>query len=271
MRAASAPGLTSSLDYPETFSANGIFVPDQSVNPDYHNWHVVYGRYCSSDLWSGSKAATGNPGEFHFRGNDILMAMLEDLQSEAAFGDRHLGNAEQLLFTGSSAGAAGVIVQLDRVASLLDSVVVTGLADSLFYDPEVENFTSVFDLAQLITFQGSILDETCLESETDTSLCGEPMTAMNYMETPFYVIADQSDPVIKGFFIGVDSLAYAAGVREAMATLGRGYSPDTAVHVWVNDSLFYRYRIGGISAMDALSNWYFDRAGGTKLLIQQPE
>ena len=270
VRVVTSPDLTSSSNYPDNISTNGIFVADETINPDFHNWHMVYAKYCSSDLWSGSKEETGDPGEFHFRGYDILVALLEDLQSDDEFGTNNLGNAKEMIFAGSSAGAGGVIVQLDRVAALVDHLDVKGLPDSLFYDPDVKDFTSIFDPPALIEFQGSVLDESCMAGEIDPSMCGEPMTAIRYLETPFFIVADQSDPVINGFFLQADPTAFAAGVREELATLEQGYSPDAAVHVWVNDSLFYRYRVNGISVLDAFSNWYFDR-GGVRRVIQQPD
>lgn len=67
--------------------------------------------YCSSDSWSGTKAATD--GSFSFMGAEIVAQIIRDLTPLG------LDNASSLLLAGSSAGATGVMLNLDNVQHIL--------------------------------------------------------------------------------------------------------------------------------------------------------
>lgn len=105
----------------------GILSSDQNENPYYFDANHVFIPYCSSDNWSGDAAAKSNT-EFNFQGARIIRNVINDLL------DRGMTNGKVLLLTGSSAGAGGVIVNLDSVAdylhSLGSSIQVRGVADS---------------------------------------------------------------------------------------------------------------------------------------------
>jgi len=158
-RAQDEPQLTSSASYPETISLNGLFAADAALNPDFFNWNAVHIKYCSSDTWRGSKAATAEPGGFHFRGHDIIRGVLEDLQDEADFGGDNLANATSVILAGSSAGGNGVKHNLDRVAEMLSWADVRGLDDSVFYSrealghdpPQASNYSA------RVAYQGLVL------------------------------------------------------------------------------------------------------------------
>lgn len=91
---------------------NGILSPNSDENPHWHDANHVYLPYCSSDSWSGDSPARA-AGDLAFLGARIVeQTMLELLP-------RGLFEARLLVLAGSSAGAAGVLVNLDRVASLM--------------------------------------------------------------------------------------------------------------------------------------------------------
>lgn len=105
----------------------GIFSLNPDENPYWSDANHVILPYCSSDFWSGDVAAK-NPGDFSFLGSRIVEQVIIELLQHG------LQNAELLLLAGSSAGAGGVLVNLDRVADLMSriapTVQVQGLADS---------------------------------------------------------------------------------------------------------------------------------------------
>lgn len=85
-----------------------------------------YVPYCSSDVFSGDKAA-GDGSKWHFRGKSILNALVQDL------GGLGIGQASDVAVAGCSAGAQTVVVNLDYVAKLLGSVTkapVSGIMDA---------------------------------------------------------------------------------------------------------------------------------------------
>jgi hypothetical protein len=121
------------------------------MNPDPKNrfgsWNRVLIFYCSSDAWSGTASQTfsataGNTTaeyQIHFRGAQIIDAVLDTLRNATPVGRRHaarhssdlpedaaatsawpdLDNATHVLFAGSSAGGIGAKSNADRVGSKL--------------------------------------------------------------------------------------------------------------------------------------------------------
>ena len=75
--------------------------------PYFDYWHVFV-HYCSSDVWSGSRAASQETGGYNFYGKHIVSAVLEDLS--ARFG---LLEASHIVLTGGSAGAQGTVLNCD--------------------------------------------------------------------------------------------------------------------------------------------------------------
>lgn len=115
------------LCYPLSLLVGGILSLDQEENPFWSDANHVLIPYCSSDSWSGSRPAR-NPGDFSFMGTQIIEQVMIDLLP------RGLKEADFLLLAGSSAGAVGVLINLDRVSDLMHRlgtrVQVRGLADS---------------------------------------------------------------------------------------------------------------------------------------------
>ncbi|XP_054159747.1 palmitoleoyl-protein carboxylesterase NOTUM-like [Oppia nitens] len=120
-------GLMTSAHWPEAKSVGGILSSSRDENPHYWNASHVYIPYCSSDIWSGDSPAKA-PGDLSFLGSRIVEQVIRELLP------RGLSDASLLLLAGSSAGAAGVMINLDRVTHLLTNegskAQVRGIADS---------------------------------------------------------------------------------------------------------------------------------------------
>ena len=117
----------------------GIFSLNENENPHWYHANHVLIPYCSSDSWSGNSYAS-NQGDFSFLGAKILQQVIIELMPLG------LKDANLLLLAGSSAGAVGVMVNLDRinnlVASLGSNANVIGLADSGWFIDNVPFSTS---------------------------------------------------------------------------------------------------------------------------------
>ncbi|MBL8684160.1 MAG: hypothetical protein JNK05_33610 [Myxococcales bacterium] len=108
------------------------------VNPlaDYNH---VYLQYCTSDVWSGTRRdavldgvhpRTGAPLRYrvHFLGSRVLDADIATLRRDGVSALVHAGtatqmpdldDAEEVVFTGDSAGGIGLVQNLDRLATTL--------------------------------------------------------------------------------------------------------------------------------------------------------
>ncbi|CAG5897817.1 unnamed protein product [Menidia menidia] len=140
--------LMSSSKWPQT--RTGILSPLPEENPHWWNANMVFIPYCSSDVWSGATAKTEQSG-YAFMGSLIIQEVVKDLLGKG------LENAKVLLLAGSSAGGTGVLLNVDRVAELLEGlghtgIQVRGLSDSgWFLDNKQYHCTDcwLFDEAQL--------------------------------------------------------------------------------------------------------------------------
>ena len=216
-----------------TLLTGGIFDPDPVLNK-FSAWNHVFVHYCSSDFFLGRSADVDFENllepEFnyriHFLGQDTLDAIFTDLRSTtpdlAAQGMSSLDDATQVLLTGTTSGAVGVIHNLDRVSAQLQatnpSVDVRGVIDSAGY-PAADTtgggpYTGVVDPLNLWKYEllaadnslfGGELDASCIASEialTEPWWCEEQMHVLTHqVETPFFLYNDQlavGNPLCKG-------------------------------------------------------------------------
>uniref|UniRef100_A0A8C4T2V9 Notum pectinacetylesterase 2 n=1 Tax=Erpetoichthys calabaricus TaxID=27687 RepID=A0A8C4T2V9_ERPCA len=87
--------------------------------------------YCSSDVWSGTspKSRTGKEtGDYAFMGSHIIREVIKDLIPKG------MKQAKVIMLAGTSAGGTGVLLNIEKVSSLLEQLgaeaQVRGLVDS---------------------------------------------------------------------------------------------------------------------------------------------
>lgn len=110
-------------------TVTGILSSSKSTNPYWWDANHVFIPYCSSDIWSGDSSSS--PNEYAFQGSRIIEEVIKELNKNAAY---QFKEANFVLLAGSSAGAAGVMINLDRVSKMIhdsgSKADVRGLADS---------------------------------------------------------------------------------------------------------------------------------------------
>lgn len=106
----------------------GILSASSSGNPHWWDANHVFVPYCSSDIWSGDSSPAH---QMAFLGSRIIDEVIKELLRTPLF---RFHEARFVLLAGSSAGAAGVMINLDRVARMIadsgSQADVRGLADS---------------------------------------------------------------------------------------------------------------------------------------------
>ena len=133
--------LGSSKDWGSTTSCygqcNGILSSDCTDNPDFCTWNHVFVGYCDGSSFSGR--VEGLHQGLAYRGRPNLDAVLDSLI------EKGLGSAENVIFTGGSAGGLTTYLQVDHVASRLPQVKnVKGLGDAgWFLDAQTWNRQNV--------------------------------------------------------------------------------------------------------------------------------
>ncbi|OTF82562.1 notum-like protein, partial [Euroglyphus maynei] len=101
------------------------------MNPYWWNANHVFIPYCSSDIWSGDSPARPPTMAMSFLGSRIIDEVIGELIRSPMY---EFLDSKFILLAGSSAGAAGVMINLDRVAKMISdagsTADVRGLADS---------------------------------------------------------------------------------------------------------------------------------------------
>ena len=127
LRYGTKPYFMSSNTWATEMAQYGMF----NTMPSDSAWaqaNRVYGKYCSSDLWSGDVPSSSATWDFAFRGARIARAIITSLVADYGMGSTP---GERLLFGGCSAGAIGAMNNLDAVAAMAPAgMQVQGLLDA---------------------------------------------------------------------------------------------------------------------------------------------
>lgn len=106
-----------------TLAVDGILSSRPKDNPYLWNANHIYIPYCSSDAYSGLKPASQSSGRYDqsysFMGSKIIerimISLFDDLPQELS-----LYEAKSVLLAGESAGALGVMLNLDKVNDMIN-------------------------------------------------------------------------------------------------------------------------------------------------------
>lgn len=279
--------LTSGLPWRQGRSFGGILSDDPAVNPDFHDWNHVFIPYCSSDSWVGTAdQVTSSGAPWYFRGHFIVRAVVEDLTSTQRHPAPNLAHATEVLFSGSSAGAAGLRHNIDDLAALVQSLfafpgkaqVIAGVSDAAFSPdgPLAVDFGG--GQASKFQFWGAVPDASCTAHLSPANhwkcLSLEALMTLDAIETDLFVVMDQHDPLAmtnrgldktdsyhdKHFALGVRAKLMATQIIPTSVT--GIYSDRRGRHVHLtHDNAFSGTHINGLSLADAIGNWFFDRPG----------
>lgn len=150
----------------------GILSPIESDNPYWFDANHVIVPYCSSDLWSGTRAHSDDKEGWSFMGASIVRQVISDLIPLG------LGRSQggELLLAGSSAGGLGVMLNLDKVKRFLRNergikISVRGVSDSGWFldrEPYIPNALAAVDvLKQGWNLWSGSLPEACVTRHRD--------------------------------------------------------------------------------------------------------
>ncbi|EPS59364.1 hypothetical protein M569_15444 [Genlisea aurea] len=106
----------------------GILSPYREKNPDFYNWNRVRAKYCDGASFMGDTVYFPNQTTVTRAGMRIFNVMMEDLMM------RGLGNADNAVLAGGSAGGLAAMLHCDRFReSIPDVKRVKCISDSGFF------------------------------------------------------------------------------------------------------------------------------------------
>lgn len=276
------------------YFAPSIYMPyflsdDAASNPDFYDWNHVDVPYCSQDLHSG-QVTSPSAGTFglYFSGHFVMRAILAALNASHGLGD-----AAEIIVTGASAGGIGSWINVDYIGDAFPGarVTVVPIAGFYFYaypymganhtSSELANFAPSAWPVTVALWQ-AFADETCVAARTaDPWACMLANYSFPYIAAEAFVIEAQTDQVVlldhdwlpdqyrslppeqaymaewsRNMSVGLAPLMNPANSRAGV------FSPACFIHTDFSTSAPL---INGTSYQQALGDWYFGRAGATKL------
>ncbi|KAM4697446.1 palmitoleoyl-protein carboxylesterase notum2-like [Rhinophrynus dorsalis] len=283
--------LMSSADWPKTRKGTGILSPRQAENPLWWNLNTVFVPYCSSDVWSGNVSKSRD--NYAFMGSMIIQEVIRDLVPKG------IKQAKTVILAGSSAGGTGVLINIDRVAALVEeltveAVQVRGLVDSgWFLDSKHEKQSDCLDVSKCamteaikkgLKLWNGILPENCKQhfKREDEWRCIYGPKLYTSMKTPIFVVQwlyDEEQLRIEN--IQAEFQSMTANKWNSIQSIGRElkkslrevpavFAPACFSHTLITKSNWLEFQVKGVTLARALHCW--DRSlqenRGPKMVIR---
>lgn len=266
--------LGSSLYDPDTVSENVLatdyFSTEPSSNPLMWNWNLVFLRYCDGASFTGRNLTeTVYQGHvLHFRGMDILEAVLEDLLA------RGLQRATDVVISGCSAGGLAAFIHADWWADNLKDRCesppkVVGMPDSGFflnYDGPLHYPLGMQGVYLLHNSSAGVLpscydfykqtgeDWKCLFAQYTAPFIQTPLFLLQslYDTWQVWVVLNQSEPAAIRMFAGLlrEQLA-----KDVLSNPRHGNFLDACPHHCIT-GMWNWLQADGTKISDAFQEWY---------------
>lgn len=264
---------------------------DCSLNPIACTWNLVYVPYCSGDVHIGTRTAIVNESlPFYFSGHNTIAAVVEDLVARTG-----IATAEDVIFTGSSAGGFGTFLNADYVSGKLLAAGarrVRAAPQAGWFFPHVVKWAPwlagqtgppyALDTADIFTVYDAYLHPACAAAGHNASFCTSVTNLYPFLTTPLYVAENQADsnqifmelgcPLVNNATVNAYIAYFQGAMKEAIqqvyAKNGGAdglYFPSCLVHT-ADTTLQSNTTIGGVSYLASLQTWY-DGTDGAELHI----
>lgn len=241
----------SSTFLPPSIKGVGIF--EDGDRNSFASYNHVYFYYCTSDEWEGTSLSTipdpsgaGPDFAIYRQGHSVVLDALDALDAGVTSDDGvealpSLAEAQEVLWTGTSAGSHGAQIHADAVAARFSAdVAVTAIFDaSVHPHPDTlpdDVFTALTayldsrDVWKESVGQGRYADESCAAS-LDAAACDRASTTLyGYVETPFLTRMDLYDSVALSAYgaAGLSDMEFAEAVLASQEELSLLTLPTSA-------------------------------------------
>ena len=214
----------------------GITSGNCTLNPTFCQHNVVFIKYCDGASFTGSKtggsSSSSSINDLHYRGFDILTAILTDLKTK-----HNINTASEVLLTGGSAGAMAVFLHADYIHESLNlqpeskfgAVPLSGffLDRVNVYDEPVyhEQVMGMFTLAN----SSAGMPRRCVaERSHDPSSCIFSEHAYDSMESSIFVVDSTLDAYQIPCILGRNG----TGKTWANSTCGTARDYENCTKIW---------------------------------------
>jgi len=274
--------LGSTLQDPPTMTLDRLyFTRSLAASPLLGSFTFAFVRYCDGGYFSGERTlpVTHNGTRLHFNGLWIVHAVFNALR---------LGQANEVVIGGCSAGGIHVLAHLDSLRSMLpSSVSVVGFADSGFYidvpfftklkrfvvSPNGQNATQLLNRACVAAFPGAM--EKCLIAQR----------AVPFVQTPTFVWQSRYDMDQRSCELTAACAASRACIDAYASNLSRAIHAAIGAHhphyhAWhgafidtcrrhcdENVTLPLAVAVDGVTPLQAFGIWYHKHRQNSTALV----
>ncbi|XP_073503741.1 palmitoleoyl-protein carboxylesterase notum2-like [Phyllobates terribilis] len=267
--------LMSSSNWPKSRRGVGILSSRQDENPHWWNLNAVFVPYCSSDVWSGNISRSRN--DYTFMGSVIIQEVIRELVPKG------IKQAKSVILAGSSAGGTGVLINIDRVASLVeeltaDTVQVRGLVDSGWFLESKHGKSDCMDGASCaltdaikkgLKLWNGALPERCRQQykKEDEWQCFYGPKSYTSMRTPIFVVQwlyDVEQLRIENIqtdfqFMTANQWNNIQGVgrelKKSLREVPAVFAPACFSHTLITTSNWLNFQVKGVTLSRALQCW----------------
>eukprot|EP00093_Oithona_nana_P001165 01165.XXX_2852_1571_1 [CDS] Oithona nana genome sequencing. len=254
--------LMSSNNWSPEKSVGGILSADPEENPYYSDANHVFVPYCSSDSWSGTKK--GHSGNLAFMGRNIISEVIKELSSYQG-----LLFGQELFLAGSSAGAIGVLLNVDFVAeSVKPNLAVRGIVDSGWFLDNADNSNRfLHDLKDGIKlWEANVNDDCARNYPNELWQCYLGYKVHPFIKSPLFIFQWQFDH----FQLHAENVAVptspdpaqwnfihtiGANLRKSFKDIDAVFSPACIEHTAITKEEWIEVEVDGVSLPDALFCW----------------
>ncbi|KAA0713419.1 Carboxylesterase notum2 [Triplophysa tibetana] len=275
------PRLMSSTDWPQTRKGSGILSAQIDENPHWYNANIVFIPYCSSDVWSGNKAASkpkqGKETEYTFMGSVIIREVIKDLATKG------LKQAKVVMLAGTSAGGTGVLLNIDKVSGLLEQLgvdaQVRGLVDSGWFleskqqkspdCPDSASCTPVDAIKKGLRLWNGVVPDKCKQQykRGEEWQCFFGHKLYSHITAPLFVVQwlfDEEQLRLENIYMGGQSLSeqqwtymqnLGKELKNSLKDVTAMFAPSCLSHTLITKSTWMEFQIKGTSVSRALQCW----------------
>nr|XP_023965428.1 palmitoleoyl-protein carboxylesterase notum2-like isoform X3 [Chrysemys picta bellii] len=255
----------------------GILSSQMEESPHWWNTNAVFVPYCSSDIWSGTLPKS-QQADYAFMGSLIIQEVIKDLVPKG------IKQAEVVLLAGESAGGTGVLLNLERVAALLEeleaeAVQVRGLVDSGWFldikHPRQSNCSDAASSASVgaikkgLRMWNGILPEKCKQqfNRVNKWQCFLGYRLYSSLQSPVFVVQwlfDEEQLKLENIHLGSQFLTenqwnylqnLGRELRNSLRVVPAVFAPACLSHTLITKSYWLEFQVKGISLARALQCW----------------
>ncbi|XP_051789906.1 carboxylesterase notum2 [Erpetoichthys calabaricus] len=272
--------LMSSTEWPSNKKGSGILSNQPEENPQWWNANIVFIPYCSSDVWSGTspKSRTGKEtGDYAFMGSHIIREVIKDLIPKG------MKQAKVIMLAGTSAGGTGVLLNIEKVSSLLEQLgaeaQVRGLVDSgWFLESKQQQANECTDATSCsptdaikkgLRLWNGIVPEKCRQQfkKGEEWQCFLGHKLYSSIKSPVFVVQwlfDEEQLRVENINFGSQSLTehqwtsiqnLGRELKNSLRDVQAAFAPSCLSHTLITKSNWMDFQVKGTSLNRALQCW----------------